>query len=136
MMSLKTVSLCLILQFLSTTVFSACGDIPVINVDWNNCMKRSENLKDKDLQNANFSRADLMFANLEGANVSGANFTGAVMLGANLEGTNFNNASLAGAFLTKAKIAGAKFNGTILDGATWVNGQKCQPNSIGVCKQK
>ncbi len=65
----------------------------------------------------------LLFPACPGCDLSGANLSGA-----NLSGANLRQASLEGADLSKADLTGAK-----LSNATWTDGRKCGPDSIGKC---
>ena len=71
---------------------------------------------------------DLSGADLREANLSGADLIGAILKQADLTGARLNHADLTHADLRYARIQDA-----VLDGATWVNGQRCGPDSIGRC---
>ena len=63
--------------------------------------------------------------NLAGANLSGADLSRANLWGANLTGANLTGATMPAPFY---------FEQANLSGATWTDGRKCGPDSIGVCK--
>ena len=88
---------------------------------------RGLDLHDRDLRNANLSKArldkaDLREAKLQGANLSEAKLQDADLSGAKLQGANLFLAKLQGAALRQAKLQGAvlrqaKLQGAILRGA-------------------
>ena len=86
------------------------------------------NLPRCDLSNADFTDADFRYANLQNANFANSNlqsvdFTGAILIGANLSGAdlyganlrnaNLRNADLRGVDLTYSFTEGADFTGAI-----------------------
>ena len=77
------------------------------------------NFAGANLQNVNFSNANLSFsilsANLANANFSNANLTGSTFQNANLANANFSNADLTGTTFQNANLDGAVFDGAILD---------------------
>jgi|ADurb_Met_03_Slu_FD_contig_21_1148789_length_557_multi_12_in_0_out_0_1 uncharacterized protein YjbI with pentapeptide repeats len=77
-----------------------------------------------DLSGANFSNVDMTGARLIGANLSGANLSDAI----------FSDTNLTDANLTGANIKGTNFSGAKLSNATWIDGRKCKPGSMGKCK--
>ncbi len=83
-------------------------------------------LKATDLTGADLTATRLIDADLAGANLKMATLTKADFSRANLDGVN----------LVGATIEGARFDDAYLTGAIWVNGQRCQPGSIGRCVQK
>jgi uncharacterized protein YjbI with pentapeptide repeats len=113
-----------------------CEDPPGPGVDWQGCQKQWAQLDGKNLSHANLEGANLNHANLESADLSHANLKGASLLGVNLQGVNFEKANLTSAFLTKSRIAGASLKDALLGDAYWVNGQQCQPESVGECKMR
>jgi len=72
-------------------------------------------------------------ANLAGASLAGANLAGANLVIANLAGANLTGANLESARLEGAYIAGADLSDALLGGATWTDGRRCSPDSIGTC---
>ena len=88
---------------------------------------------------SSFIRANLYESNFQGANLEKSNFTSANLtrvkfIGSSLIEANFTNSNLFEADFTSANILNAFFEGANLNNATWTNGEKCGPNSIGVCK--
>jgi len=83
---------------------------------------------------ANLYESNFQGANLEKSNFTSANLTRAKFFGSSLIEANFTNANLVEADFTSANILNAVFEGANLNGATWTNGEKCGPNSIGECK--
>jgi uncharacterized protein YjbI with pentapeptide repeats len=79
-------------------------------------------------------KCDLSNANLSGLDMYGATLAGANLSGANLAEASFNDANLIDANLTGANIKGTNFAGAKLSNATWADGKKCKPGSIGKCK--
>ena len=61
--------------------------------------------------------------------LSGADLRNVYLYKATLVGANLRGANLAGAILFRADLCRAN-----LTDATWVDGRKCGPESIGVCK--
>ena len=122
-----------ILVFASNAL-AKCDDPPGPGVDWQGCQKQWAQLNGKDLSEANLEGANLNHANLESADLSHANLKGASLLGVNLQGVNFEKANLASAFMTKSRIAGANLKNALLGDTYWVNGQQCQPESVGECR--
>ncbi len=79
-------------------------------------------------------KCDLSSANLSNTDMYGASLAGANLAGANLSESSFNDADLTGANLKGANLKGTNFAGAKLGNATWADGKKCQPGSIGKCK--
>lgn len=84
------------------------------------------NLQDSDFNTADFSGANLSNISAAGTktNFGRANFTQAQLINANLAGVNFQG----------ARVDGANFTGANLVGATWIDGRKCGPGSVGICR--
>lgn len=84
------------------------------------------NLRDRDLSNANFSGAKLMWTNLRNTNLTGTIFMGAnlsnsTLRGAIVNGTLFSKADLSVASLRGLDLRGANFMGATLYGANLSN---------------
>lgn len=121
---------------LASNALAKCDDPPATGVDWQGCQKQWAQLSGKDLSHANLEGANLNHANLESADLSHANLKGASLLGVNLQGVNFENANLTSTFMTKSRIAGASLKDALFGNEYWVNGQQCQPESIGECRMR
>jgi len=96
--------------------------------------KRRKEYVNSDLSGQNLSRrsyAGASFTNVEavGTNFGGANLTKAVFTNVDL-----SKADLRGANLSGAKMTNVVWSGALFDGATWVDGRRCGPGSIGKCK--
>ena len=120
----------------ASNALAKCDDPPGPGVNWQGCQKQWAQLSGKNLSHANLEGANLNHANLESADLSHANLKGASLLGVNLQGVNFEKANLASAFMTKSRIAGASLEDALLGDAYWVNGQQCQPESVGECRMR
>lgn len=72
---------------------------------------------------------DLKDAQLSGANLTLSDLSGSMLAGANLTKANLSRANLMGAKISHDTL----FSGAILSDATWINGQICEENSIGIC---
>ncbi len=68
---------------------------------------------ERNLQGANYARADLRSGDLTGANLAGADLRGADLSNADLAGADLTGANLTGANFTGANIAGANLSGAI-----------------------
>lgn len=69
-----------------------------------------------------------------GCDKSGILLAGADLRGADLSKTNLSGSTLSYTDLTGARIEGANLQGTDLSGATWTDGRKCAPDSLGACR--
>ncbi|MBT7890242.1 MAG: pentapeptide repeat-containing protein, partial [Deltaproteobacteria bacterium] len=101
---------------------------------------KSANLEKAKLIGVNFQHSNLNNAYLIGTDPRDANFRGANLKGTNLKGArldraDFTEADLVEANLFEAHINQAIFLGADLQKAVWVNGEVCQPRSIGRCIQ-
>ncbi|MFO7604130.1 MAG: pentapeptide repeat-containing protein [Gammaproteobacteria bacterium] len=123
-------------------------------VNWSHCrmsgmQQPNQNLEaaimeSTDLSGANFyaanlRKARLSYADLGGAHLRLAEFTQASLKGASLRSADVSQASFVEADLSYADLTGASitdtnFSRAILDHALWVDGRKCQPGSVGVCR--
>lgn len=92
-------------------------------------------LAGSDLSNANARYARLHMATLTGADLSGAVLLGADLRRADLRRTDLRDADLSYADLTGASISGAELEGVNLHRATWVDGERCAPGSVGECRR-
>lgn len=138
----------------SKTINTAdCTAPPGPGVNWSNCRLQGVQVSEKDLRGAhlnstdvsgsNFagtnlrqavlSYADLSLANLQGADLRDAQLVGTNLRRANLAQADLRRANLAYADLTGARLTGAQLQGARLDHAIWVDGQTCQPGSLGRC---
>lgn len=130
----------LLLACIPLLAHAKCNPVPPApNVDWAGCAFAGQFLGTHNLTGANLKGTVFNYAVLDGTNFRGANLTNASLLAAslkhtNFEGANLTDANLKDAHLDGAKLDGAKLDGAKLDGATWTNGKKCAPGSIGVCK--
>lgn len=79
-------------------------------------------------------KCDLTNANLANLDMYGANLAGANLAGANLADASFHDANLTDANLKGANLKGTNFSGAKLSNATWTDGKKCKPGSMGKCK--
>lgn len=77
---------------------------------------------------ANLQRADLRSADLREAVLSYCN-----LQGARFQGAQLRDASLEGADLRGADLAQTDLRGVQLENATWVDGTRCGPGSVGRC---
>ena len=112
-------------------------------IDWHDSSLAQIRLDGANLMGADLSRSILQLANLKDANLMLINLEGAHLHAANLQNANLMMANLAGASLLDADLRGANLHGanltrTILiqaklDGATWTDGRKCAPGSVGEC---
>jgi hypothetical protein len=110
-----------------------------INSDLRNAKLSSANLESANLLGTNLQKADLSYVNLQDANLTLAEFQQARIIGADLRGADltnadFNQADLSYTNLTGATVTGTNFQGANLSNSIWVDGKKCGPGSIGVCK--
>ena len=111
-----------------------------IQVNFDKSIMMSSNLSFGTFPESSFVRANLYESILIGANFEKANFTGANLtrvdfMGSTLIEANFQNSNLMEANFTSSNITNANFDGANLNGALWTNGEKCGPNSIGVCNK-
>ena len=131
-----------------------CSAVPSPGVIWRYCQKSGLNAEGSDLSNADLNSvilkasnlsaatlsgttlvyadlrgADLSYAILVGSNLKGANLTDAKMEYANLESADLSHADLTGANLGQANIANVR-----LDNAIWIDGRRCAPGSVGICR--
>ncbi len=111
-----------------------------IQVNFDKSIMMNSNLSFGTFPESSFVRANLyesvlVGANFEKANFTGANLTRADFMGSTLIETNFQNSNLLEANFTSSNITNANFDGANLNGAIWTNGEKCGPNSIGVCNK-
>jgi len=89
---------------------------------------------------SSFIRTNLYEANLEGGNFEKSNFTSANLTRVNFKGSslieaNFKNSNLFEADFTGANILNANFEGANLNYTIWVDGKKCELESVGNCKK-
>jgi len=89
------------------------------NVDFRKANLRFINLKEAILDGADFSGAEMKYANIKEASLKGAKFVGTEMENcnikeANLTKANFKNANLEGSNLKEASLYGVNFSGTDL----------------------
>ncbi len=138
----------------SKTINTAdCTAPPGLGVNWSNCRLQGIQVPGKDLRGAHLnstdasgsdlagtnlrqavlSYADLSLANLRGADLRDAQLVGTNLRRANLAQADLRRANLAYADLTGARLTGAQLQGARLDHAIWVDGQTCQPGSLGRC---
>lgn len=82
-------------------------------VNYNNANLNDQDFSHADLQGKNFVAAEMRGINLEGANLSNAMLTKGVLLDANLRGAN-----LSGALVDRVFWVGADLTDAILEGAT------------------
>lgn len=79
--------------------------------DFSHANLRSANLSNTSLKNANFQQANLCEARLDGANLQGANLQGALLIKANMVGTILVDAKIdENTNLEKANVRGANFD--------------------------
>jgi uncharacterized protein YjbI with pentapeptide repeats len=89
-------------------------------LDW---AKHTLSLRERHLESADFSfadlrKADLERAHLQGAKLDNAHLQGASLVGVELQGANLDGALLQGANLDSANLQGASLNGAHLQGAS------------------
>ncbi len=118
---MRKLFLILFFLLLPNVVSAACDDPLKDGVDYTNCRFSYG----PDLQGRYFPKSDLTIANL-----TRVNFTGATLIEANFKNTNLMEANF-----TSSNIINANFEGANLIGATWINGETCGPDSIGVCNK-
>jgi hypothetical protein len=130
-----------------------CKAQPAPGVNWSNCAMQgvqlagqvldgavltNANITAANLQNARLRQADLAYitggiANFSAANLQQANLLGATLRGAKLRNADLRGANLAYANLLEADLTGAQLDGARLDKTVWIDGQVCQPGSVGEC---
>lgn len=123
-------------------------------MNWSNCVMDGVRLDARDLSGATFystsltgaslrrsilKGANLSYAALSISNLQEADLSRAVLLGANLRRAKLANAllddaDLSYADLTDADLRGARLSNAKLDNAIWVDGKRCLPRSVGVCR--
>jgi len=113
--------------------------LQLLNTDLNGAMLNSTNLQGANLFGSKFIKADLSYADLSNSNLSFVDFQQAQLKGANLRAAdlskaNLNDADLSYADLQDAKLAETTLTNTNFANAIWVDGRKCLPGSVGVCR--
>jgi uncharacterized protein YjbI with pentapeptide repeats/ABC-type phosphate transport system substrate-binding protein len=126
--------LCAVLSACASTCLPVCLGENLGAVDWNNEDLQSAVLiqsvaRQSNLDQVDFSRADLTGMNLNRSSLNGTNLTGAQLIGAdlretllsgalfintNLSGAQFSKADLTGAALTTSDLSAANFSETRL----------------------
>lgn len=131
-----------------------CLAAPAPGVNWRGCALAGRGLAGAALAGADLGSVDAVGVNLTGADLRGASLAyadfGAALLGqaglaaADLRGARLAGASLAGADLRQAdlrwadlraaSLGGARLEGARLDGALWLDGRRCEADSLGTCR--
>ncbi len=93
--------------------------------DLSGALLNERNLKNAKLSGADLSNAKLFSANLDNADLSGVDLRGAMLVNARLVAANLRDAK---------NVDSANFARADLSAATWTDGRRCKPNSIGECK--
>jgi len=126
---------------------------PAAGVDWSNCLKPQQDLRNSilknallrnsqlvgsNLMNATLSGSDMAYSDLRFSNLSYSQMDNVVLLGANLKNADLSYADLSHSDLSYANLSNANLGGSKLDNvrfdhAIWVNGEICAKNSIGRC---
>jgi hypothetical protein len=111
----------------------------LLNTDLNGAMLNSTKLQGANLFGSKFIKADLSYADLSNSNLSFVDFQQAQLKGANLRAAdlskaNLNDADLSYADLQDAKLTETTFINTNFANTIWVDGRKCLPGSIGMCR--
>lgn len=109
LMALIVVALACLWVLLSASPAIAAID----TVNYNNANLNNQNFSHADLSGKAFVSAEMRDINLEGANLSDAILTKSVMLNANLR-----DANLTGALLDRVFLVGADLTNAVLEGAT------------------
>ncbi|MGN6703996.1 MAG: pentapeptide repeat-containing protein [Burkholderiaceae bacterium] len=117
------------LLVLACNAWAGCNDEPQAFVDWRGCAKPSANLVGAVMPSGNLESIDLQYAFLNGANLERAH-----LAGANLQYAHLDNANLQYADLWHANLRETELKGAQLTGATWTDGRRCGPGSVGTCK--
>ncbi|MFO8156165.1 MAG: pentapeptide repeat-containing protein [Pseudomonadota bacterium] len=132
-----------------------CDAPPAAGVNWRECdlagrVARNAELNGATLERtvltrailtgADLSGADARYARLHMATLTGADLGDAVLLGADLRRADLRRADLRDADLSYADLTGAtidraKLEGVNLHRATWVDGERCAPGSVGECRR-
>ena len=112
--------------------------ISFIKVVFDKGVMMNSTLANGNFAESSFVKTNLYESNLEGgifekANFSSANLTRVNFKGSSLIETNFSNSNLFEADFTGANILNANFEGANLNNTIWIDGQKCQLGSVGVC---
>lgn len=91
-----------------------------------------------------YVNTDFSGQNLSRRNYAGASFTNVEAVGTNFSGSDLSKAVMTNVDLSKADFRGAKLSGAqmtnvelvdaLFDGATWMDGRRCGPGSVGKCK--
>jgi len=131
-----------------------CDTPPNAGVNWNNCHKAGAtlynvnligalmtnmSLVNADLHDSHMVKADLSYSDLSVANLRDADLREAILVGVDLRHSDLSNANLKGADLsyadlTEAVIQGAQIKDAKLGNAIWIDGRKCDSDSIGRCQ--
>ena len=113
--------------------------LQLLNSDLSGAMLNSTNLQGANLFASKFIKADASYADLSNSNLSFTDFQLARLKGANLRAADLSKANLSHADLSYADLQDAKLTDTVFShadfsNAIWVDGHKCLPGSIGVCR--
>lgn len=134
----------------------ACEAEPAPGVKWRNCLLNGLDVGSASLEGANLNTAvlrearlsatnlrgaDIRYADLRGADLRYADLRGSRLLGANLQSTDLRGANLSRSDLRFADLSGGlveevDLSDADLSGAIWIDGTRCDEQSIGRCLPK
>lgn len=87
-----------------------------------------------DFSGQNLSRRNYVGASFTNVEAVGTNFNGADLSKAVMTNVDLSKADLRGANLSGAQMTNVDWNDARFDGATWLDGRRCGPGSIGKCR--